>query len=110
MGGSQGIGVASSLVAAAERRLLDAGCKRVQIEYEYTVGDPYSERLMAWYETKLGFSGAPKPYSGSSFRCVSKKLSKDSVRSSISEPNIASGRVRSSTLDNSADKNSAKKN
>lgn len=83
------------LVAAAEKRLLDSGCKRVQIEYEYTVGDPYSERLLSWYEGKLGFSGGPKPRQGSCFRAVSKKLSADQVRTSISEPDITAGRVRS---------------
>eukprot|EP00444_Apocalathium_aciculiferum_P056483 CAMPEP_0183597160 /NCGR_PEP_ID=MMETSP0371-20130417/176434_1 /TAXON_ID=268820 /ORGANISM="Peridinium aciculiferum, Strain PAER-2" /LENGTH=286 /DNA_ID=CAMNT_0025809103 /DNA_START=42 /DNA_END=899 /DNA_ORIENTATION=+ len=54
---AQGTGVGSDLVRAAEERLRAAGCREVQIEYEYTAGDPASERLMQWYETRLGFSG-----------------------------------------------------
>mmetsp|Transcript_64101 Transcript_64101/g.181990 ORF Transcript_64101/g.181990 Transcript_64101/m.181990 type:complete len:215 (-) Transcript_64101:249-893(-) len=53
---AQGSGVASALVEAAEQRLAQAGCSRIQIEYEYTTGDPFSDRLMQWYEGKLGFS------------------------------------------------------
>jgi len=55
-------GVASALVAAAESRLCDAGLGYVQIEYDFTCGDPLSERLFRWYEGKLGFkalSGEP---------------------------------------------------
>ena len=52
---AQGSGVASALVAAAERRLAGA-CQRVQIEYEYTRGHVHSEKLMAMYESKMGFS------------------------------------------------------
>ena len=43
----QGTGVASALVRAAEERLAGA-CEMMQIEYEYTPGDDYSERLYAW--------------------------------------------------------------
>ena len=43
----QGTGVASALVRAAEARLAGA-CEMIQIEYEYTPGDDYSERLYAW--------------------------------------------------------------
>ena len=58
----QGSGVGSLLVAAAEARLIDRRCSEVQIEYEYTAGDPYSERLAAWYEGKCGFGcGHPIP-------------------------------------------------
>mmetsp|Transcript_68058 Transcript_68058/g.127097 ORF Transcript_68058/g.127097 Transcript_68058/m.127097 type:complete len:247 (-) Transcript_68058:199-939(-) len=73
----QGKGVASALVAAAEGRLLEKGCQHVQIEYEFTPGDVHSERLFSWYEGKLGFSGGPKPCSGSycSFRRCRKSLS-----------------------------------
>ena len=56
----QGSGVGSLLVAAAEARLASRSCSQIQIEYEYTCGDPYSERLAAWYEGKCGFS-APCP-------------------------------------------------
>jgi len=52
---AQGTGVASALVATAERRLARAGCLGVQIEYQYTVGEEFSERLRQWYEGKLGF-------------------------------------------------------
>ncbi|CAK0880822.1 unnamed protein product, partial [Prorocentrum cordatum] len=64
---AQGAGVASALVAAAERRLAAAGCAAVQIEYEYEVGDEFSERLRQWYEGRLGFrclSGAPGSAAG----------------------------------------------
>ena len=47
----QGTGVASALVRAAEARLAGA-CEMIQIEYEYTPGDHYSERLHAWYEER----------------------------------------------------------
>lgn len=76
---AQGTGVASALVAAAEQRLAEAGCERVQIEYEYIVGDDHSERLRGWYESKLGFSGGPLPRHGSCFRHLSKKLSVSQV-------------------------------
>lgn len=52
----QGSGVGSLLVAAAEERLARKNCSQVQIEYEFTCGDPASERLAAWYEGKCGFS------------------------------------------------------
>ncbi|KAL1526515.1 hypothetical protein AB1Y20_015225 [Prymnesium parvum] len=51
----QGSGVGSLLVAAAEARLASRKCSQIQIEYEYTSGDPTSERLLAWYEGKCGF-------------------------------------------------------
>lgn len=54
--GSRGTGVASALVAAAEARLAAAdGCHSIEIEYEYTPGDEFSERLRAWYEGRLSF-------------------------------------------------------
>ena len=58
---AQGTGVASALVRAAEGRLRRAGLSQVQIEYEYTCGDAQSERLFAWYEGGLGFSGGSAP-------------------------------------------------
>lgn len=69
---AQGKGVASALVKAAEKRLLDAGCDSVQIEYRYIVGNAAKERLYDWYEGKLGFDGGPKR---SGFRCCHKALS-----------------------------------
>merc|ERR1712070_579023 len=69
---AQGQGIASALVMAAEKRLLEAGCESVQIEYRFTVGDPAKERLFEWYEGKLGFDGGPR-HSG--FRCCHKMLS-----------------------------------
>jgi len=74
---AQSMGVASALVHAAEKRLLDAGCQSIQIEYRFTVGDPAKERLYAWYEGKLGFDGGPKR---SGFRCCHKRLSAESFR------------------------------
>mmetsp|Transcript_85587 Transcript_85587/g.227390 ORF Transcript_85587/g.227390 Transcript_85587/m.227390 type:complete len:225 (-) Transcript_85587:164-838(-) len=52
---AQGQGVASALVAAAEQRLAEAGCSQIQIEYQYTAGHAYSQRLCDWYEARLGF-------------------------------------------------------
>ncbi|CAJ1342388.1 unnamed protein product [Effrenium voratum] len=60
---AQGCGVASALCRAAEQRLATAGCVAVQIEYEFTAGDEFSERLFQWYEGKLGFrclTGKPR--------------------------------------------------
>jgi len=69
---SQGRGVASALVKAAEKRLINAGCRSVQIEYRFTIGNPDKERLYNWYEGKLGFDGGPRR---SGFRCCHKALS-----------------------------------
>eukprot|EP00419_Tripos_fusus_P031031 CAMPEP_0172779438 /NCGR_PEP_ID=MMETSP1074-20121228/202423_1 /TAXON_ID=2916 /ORGANISM="Ceratium fusus, Strain PA161109" /LENGTH=188 /DNA_ID=CAMNT_0013616401 /DNA_START=156 /DNA_END=719 /DNA_ORIENTATION=+ len=44
----QGQGFATALVQAGEQRLAEAGCKQVQIEYHFTVGDPSTERLKSW--------------------------------------------------------------
>ena len=70
---AQGTGVASALVRAAEQRLRSHGLQSVQIEYEYTRGDLDSERLYAWYEGSLGFSGGGPP-GHSEFRRCRKKL------------------------------------
>lgn len=56
----QGCGAATALVLAAERRLATVS-EMIQIEYEYTEGDEFSQRLMSWYEGRLGFDGGPKP-------------------------------------------------
>lgn len=72
---AQGTGVGAALVDAAEERLLAQGCKRVQIEYHYYRGEAESERLKAWYEDRLGFSG-----SGQGWRCVSKTLSAAAIK------------------------------
>merc|ERR1719330_309848 len=74
---AQGKGVGSALVAAAEKRLLDAGCRTVQIEYRFVVGDERKERLYAWYEGKLGFSGGPRR---SGFRVCHKTLSAETLQ------------------------------
>jgi len=74
---AQGKGVASALVKAAEKRLLDAGCDSVQIEYRYIMGNEAKERLYAWYEGKLGFDGGPRR---SGFRCCHKVLSPETFR------------------------------
>jgi len=50
----QGQGIASALVAAAEKRLASA-CEEIQMEYEFDPRDPESVRLRSWYEGKLGF-------------------------------------------------------
>jgi GNAT superfamily N-acetyltransferase len=59
----QGGGVATALVLAAERRLATAS-GAIQIEYSYTKDDEFSNRLMAWYEDRLGFDGGPRGRSG----------------------------------------------
>merc|ERR1712176_1069535 len=74
---AQGRGVGSALVAAAEKRLLDAGCQTVQIEYRFTVGDAEKERLYSWYEGKLGFDGGPRR---SGFRVCHKMLSAEALQ------------------------------
>ena len=74
---AQGTGVASALVAAAEARLTAMGLSQCQIEYEYTCGDPQSERLLAWYEGTLGFNGGHAPTNKpgrSEFRHCRKRL------------------------------------
>lgn len=82
---AQGSGVASALVAAAEERLRSAGLTQVQMEYEYTPGDPQSERLYRWYEGKLGFSGGGAPSSYySSFRRCRKRLDRPTAPSATS--------------------------
>ena len=72
---AQGTGVASALVASAEARLAEKGLANVQIEYEYTCGDPASERLLAWYEGRLGFHGGGVPTT-SHGRCEWRRLRK----------------------------------
>ena len=59
---ARGTGVAAALVAAAEARLAGA-CSCVQIQYRYTKGQAYSERLLEWYEGECGFrcvNGPPR--------------------------------------------------
>ena len=67
---AQGTGVASAIVAAAERRLAGC-CARVQIEYDYYQNHPPSEALKAMYEDHFGFvresgSGRRRSSSGGS--------------------------------------------
>ena len=69
---AQGTGVGSALVAAAEQRLAASGLLYVGIEYHFCAGDPESERLLAWYEGKLGFRGPRHRSSG--FRHCRKEL------------------------------------
>ena len=69
---AQGTGVASALVAHAETRLSNAGMSKVQMEYSYHCGEPQSERMMAWYEGSLGFTGPASRRSG--FRVCRKRL------------------------------------
>jgi GNAT superfamily N-acetyltransferase len=74
---AQGTGVASALVRAAELRLASV-CDKIQIEYEYTPGHKYSDRLLQWYEGKCGFVcpyGAPRPGMSSQFRKCFKPIS-----------------------------------
>jgi len=74
----QGQGIATALVAAAEERLAGA-CVQIQMEYEYTPGDAYSERLKAWYEGKCGFrcvSNGSRGY-GTQFRKCRKPIPED---------------------------------
>lgn len=70
---AQGTGVASALVRAAEKRLKSHGRNMIQIEYEFTTGDAYSERLRAWYEGKCKFtclSGLPRTGQSQFRRCL----------------------------------------
>lgn len=79
---AQGTGVASALVRTAEARLASLGCRQVQIEYSYTCGDAESERLRAWYEGPLNFSGGGSPTTvpgRSEFRRLRKALAKAST-------------------------------
>ena len=81
---AQGTGVATALVTAAEQRLREAGLRQVQIEYEYTPGDPHSERLYGWYEGKCGFSGGgPSSTYYSSFRRCRKSLTSCSPNENV---------------------------
>jgi hypothetical protein len=76
---AQGTGVASAIVAAAERRLAGC-CTRVQIEYDYYPDHPPSQALKAMYEDHFGFvreSGSGRRRSssgGSEFRRCHKEL------------------------------------
>jgi len=90
---AQGKGIGSALVASAERRLLNAGCRYVQIEYRFTMGDPDKERLYAWYEGKLGFNGGSKC---SGFRCCHKMLSEESYSKQHTRFNVSAQRQASS--------------
>ena len=74
----QGTGVATALVAHAERRLAHAGLSKVQIEYSYRRGDASSERLFSWYEGALGFVGPTSRTSG--FRMCRKRLEPKGAR------------------------------
>ena len=78
-------GVASALVAAAEARLVAAGCNAIAIEYDYTPGKGYSERLRGWYEgpTGLGFS-CDEDKAG--FRRVCKRLRSVGSDADVSAP------------------------
>lgn len=75
----QGRGIASLLVAAAERRLAE-GCRQVHIEYDFVAGAEYSARLRAWYEkagyARLGGQRSSGPR-GSEFCYCRKRLSQD---------------------------------
>ena len=79
---AQGTGVASAIVAAAERRLAGC-CARVQIEYEYYQNHPPSEALKAMYEDHFGFvreSGSGRRRSssgGSEFRSEFRRCQKE---------------------------------
>mmetsp|Transcript_39581 Transcript_39581/g.83052 ORF Transcript_39581/g.83052 Transcript_39581/m.83052 type:complete len:464 (+) Transcript_39581:299-1690(+) len=72
---AMGSGVASALVREAEARL-EPDCEEIQIEYNYTHGCSFSQRLMDWYEKKCGFecqSGRPRGR-GSEFRVCRKQI------------------------------------
>ena len=72
----QGRGVASALVAAAEKRLAAAGMSSAQIEYSFREGEELSERLYTWYEGADGlrYSGPRRKKSG--FRVCRKHLTR----------------------------------
>lgn len=79
---AQGTGVGSALVAAAERRIAEE-CQLVHIEYDFTPGDPHTERLRAWYEARsyrrLGGRRSPGP-PGSEFCFCRRPLSEEELR------------------------------
>ena len=82
---AQGSGVASALVAAAEERLASHRCSMIQVEYEYTPGDPYSKRLYDWYKGKCGFTcphGPPSTYR-TQFRRLRKAVPTEAVKSAL---------------------------
>ena len=45
-----------SISSRCFRRLTPCAVGSIQIEYEFTAGDPESERLLSWYEGRCGFS------------------------------------------------------
>merc|ERR1719326_1060921 len=69
---TQGRGVATALVGAAEQRLATK-CRQIQIEYDYTAGRPQSEQLRAWYEGQLGFQSISRQRS--TLRICRKRIS-----------------------------------
>lgn len=79
----QGTGVASALIRVAEKRLATT-CVEIQIEYEYTEGHDYSQRLMSWYEGKLGFKckqGYNRGARGTTtFRKCRKRISEEEIQ------------------------------
>ena len=103
---AQGTGVASALVAAAEERLMDAGLGSCQIEYEYTCGDPQSERLYKWYEGTLGFhaGGAPTKTRG---RCEWRRCRKRLDRRPTGGPRSERAREHSPAASQFASRSSA---
>lgn len=76
----QGCGVATALVLAAERRLATVS-QHIQIEFRHTEGEEFSDRLLQWYEGKLGFQGGPRPGKGQScFRRCLKSIPEEQQR------------------------------
>lgn len=69
---AQGLGVASALVAAAEARIAAAGLQWVGMEYNFHAGEPFSERMLRWYEDSLRYVGPQSRESG--FRICRKRL------------------------------------
>ena len=93
---AQGTGVASALVAAAEGRCYAAGLRAVAIEYNYTAGDPFSERLRVWYEEKCAYVG-PR-WRGSGFRMCRKRLADSTALLCSSASALSSGSTTGSRL------------
>ena len=61
-------GVGKALVAHCEQYLRLAMLEKASIEYFCIAGHPSSERLKAWYETKLGYAFTRESTSGKSYR------------------------------------------
>lgn len=72
----QGRGVASALVAAAEKRLVVEGMSSAGMEYSFREGDELAERLYAWYEGADGLRYVCSKPKQTGFRMCRKALTR----------------------------------